>query len=188
MSKTNKANKRKEKLKARKRQGELNRLALADSLTAALYELCAPDFAEHVDDTGGIDIAGRKILFQFGQIAWNATLVGETDPASSMKLSLLNADEEKMLRDTFSKLIERKNTHWSNFRNRIDHVSVQLIGGKPVMKARPGIYIPAWISETPSPKPEPITPDAIRALRKKQALTQAVFAQKFGVSASTVCA
>ena len=101
---------------------------------------------------------------------------------------MLNADEEKMLRDTFARLIERKNTHWPNFRNRIDHVSVQLINGEPVMKARPGIYISTWLCKTPPPKPEPITPDAIRALRKKLALTQAVFAQKFGVSASTVCA
>lgn len=188
MSKMNKANKRKDKLKARKRREEMNRLALADILTAALWELCLPDWAEYVDDTGGIDIGGRKILFDFGQVAWNASLEGETDPINFMDLSSLDEDEQKIFRDEIIKLIKEKNTRWPNLRNRIEHVSVQFINGKTVMKVKPGIYIPAPDIEMSPTPPEPITPEEILALRKKRTLTQVVFAQKLGVSARTVSA
>lgn len=188
MSKANKANKRKNKLKARKRQEEMNRLALADILTAALLELCLPDWAEYVDDTGGIDIGGRKILFDFGQVAWNASLEGETDPINFMDLSSLDDDEQKIFRDEIVKLVKEKNTRWPHLRNRIEHVSVQFINGKTVMKVKPGIYTPAPDIEIPPALPEPITPEAIFALRKKRALTQVVFAQNLGVSARTVSA
>lgn len=186
MSKANKSNKRKEKLKEKKQKAQTNRLMLSDNLSSALEMLCSPDLPDYIDDSSGIDIVGRKILYKFGQIAWNAALIGETTSDDFMNFGNLAEDEQTIVRDEIARLIKAKNTRWPNFRVRIQNVSIQVHTGKVVIKAKPGEYVPAPKTETRPP--EPLTPEAILALRKELSLTQVVFAQKTGVSARVVSA
>ena len=71
MPKTDKAAKRKAKLRARKRQMNADRIGQATRLSSALERLCAPILPEYIDDSNGLDLIGRRIVYQMGMIAWN---------------------------------------------------------------------------------------------------------------------
>ena len=64
MPKTDKATKRKAKLRARKRQMNAARIGVATRLSAALERLCAPVLPEYIDDSNGLDLIGRRIVYQ----------------------------------------------------------------------------------------------------------------------------
>ena len=62
--KQDKAAKRKAKLKARKAHAELHRLHLAGRVAGALMDLCADVLPEYIDDSKGIDLVGRNIIWR----------------------------------------------------------------------------------------------------------------------------
>ena len=61
--KPDKATKRKAKQKARKIHAEQRRLHQTGRIADALMELCADVLPEYVDDSKGIDLVGRNILW-----------------------------------------------------------------------------------------------------------------------------
>ena len=69
MSKQNKAQKRKAKLKAKKQQALHNQQSLMERVSAALEKLCEPVLPEYIDDSNGPDLTGRNIVWQMGMIA-----------------------------------------------------------------------------------------------------------------------
>ena len=72
--KQNKVAKRKAKLKARKFHAEQHRLYQSGRIADALMDLCADVLPEYVDDSRGIDLVGRNILWRMGMVAWNIAL------------------------------------------------------------------------------------------------------------------
>ena len=74
--KPDKAAKRKAKLKARKFYAEQHRLHLSGRIADALMDLCADVLPEYIDDSKGIDLVGRNILWRMGMVAWNIAVTG----------------------------------------------------------------------------------------------------------------
>ena len=81
MSKQNKAQKRKAKVKAKKQQAIHNQQSLTERLSAALEKLCEPVLPEYIDDSRGSDLTGRNIVWQMGMIAWNIHVTGRKELA-----------------------------------------------------------------------------------------------------------
>ena len=81
MSKQNKAQKRKAKLKAKKQQAIHNQQSLTERLSVALEKLCEPFLPEYIDDSNGPDLTGRSIVWQMGMIAWNIHVTGRQELA-----------------------------------------------------------------------------------------------------------
>ena len=86
MQKTDKAAKRKAKLRVRKRQMNADRIGLATRLSSALERLCAPVLPEYIDDSRGLDLIGRQIVYQMGMIAWNIAVTGQREMADTALL------------------------------------------------------------------------------------------------------
>lgn len=42
-------------------------------------DLCADVLPEYVDDSNGVDLVGRGILWQIGMIAWNIAVTGRKE-------------------------------------------------------------------------------------------------------------
>ena len=84
--KQNKAAKRKAKLKARRVQAEQSRHQQHVRIADALMDLCADILPEYVDDSKGIDLVGRNILWRMGMVAWNIAVTGRREiDESSMR-------------------------------------------------------------------------------------------------------
>ena len=81
MSKQNKAQKRKAKVKAKKQQAIHNQQSLTERLSVALEKLCEPVLPEYIDDSRGPDLTGRNIVWQMGMIAWNIHVTGRQELA-----------------------------------------------------------------------------------------------------------
>ena len=88
--KQDKTAKRKAKLQARRVQAAQSRHQQHVRIADALMDLCADVLPEYVDDSRGIDLVGRNILWRMGMVAWNIAVTGrrEIDESSinTMKL------------------------------------------------------------------------------------------------------
>ena len=187
MAKISKQQKRKAKLKAKKQQVIQNQQLLTERLSIALEKLCEPIIPEYIDDSNGLDLTGRNIVWQMGMIAWNIHVTGRQELADcAFAGSKLDAEQLKMVRKEIAGLIQRKIELYPRQRTAIRDVSAVLINGLPRVKARPGdtfLELPA----NPASEPEkPITAKDIAALRKEMKLTQVKFAELFGVTARKV--
>ena len=187
MSKQNKAQKRKAKLKAKKQQMIHNQQSLTERLSVALEKLCEPVLPEYIDDSNGPDLTGRNIVWQMGMIAWNIHVTGRQELADcAFAGSKLDAEQQKMVQDEIAGLVQRKIELYPRQMIAIRDVAATLINGLPKAKARPGDAFPKQ-QEKPADEPEkPITAEDIAALRKAMKLTQVKFAELFGVTARKV--
>lgn len=156
MSKQNKAQKRKAKLKAKKQQAIQNQQSLTERLSVALEKLCEPVLPEYIDDSNGLDLTGRSIVWQMGMIAWNIHVTGRQELAECAFVgSKLDAEQRDMVRKEIAGLVQRKNELYPRQMTAIRDVAATLVNGSPRAKARPG----DTFSELPAkPVSEPESP------------------------------
>ena len=187
--KQNKAAKRKAKLKARKAHAEQYRLQLSGRIADALMDLCADVLPEYVDDSKGIDLVGRNIIWRLGMVAWNIAVTGRKEiDDSSVDEMRVDAESKKMVRDEINGLVRRKYEKYPDHRTSITDVSVLLVAGQARLKVSLGDTFPAMPIPDFNDKPEPLTPDQILTKRKGLGLSQAKFAATLGVSVKKVSA
>ena len=187
--KPDKAARRKAKLKARKFHAELNRLHLAGRVAGALMDLCADVLPEYVDDSKGIDLVGRNILWRMGMAAWNIAVTGRKEiDDSSVDEMRVDAESKKMVRDEINGLVRKKYEKYPELRTAITDVSVLLVAGQARLKVSLGDTFPAMPIPDFNDKPEPLTPDQILTKRKGLGLSQVKFAAALGVPVKKVSA
>ena len=187
MSKQNKAQKRKAKLKAKKQQAIHNQQSLTERLSAALEKLCEPVLPEYIDDSNGPDLTGRNIVWQMGMIAWNIHVTGRKELADcAFAGSKLDAEQQKMVQDEIAGLVRRKIELYPRQMTAIRDVAATLVNGSPRAKARPGDTFPELPAKTASEPEGAIAAEDIAFLRKEMKLTQLKFGEFFGVSARKV--
>lgn len=187
--KQDKAAKRKAKLKARKVHAELHRLHLAGRVAGALMDLCADVLPEYVDDSKGLDLVGRDILWRMGMVAWNIAVSGRKEiNDSSVGRMKLDAESQKMVRDEINGLVRKKYEKYPELRTAITDVSAVAVAGGAKLKVSLGDTFPAMPIPDFEEKPEPLTPDQILTKRKGLGLSQVKFAAALGVSVKKVSA
>ena len=187
MSKQNKAQTRKAKLKAKKQQAIYNQQLLTEHLSIALEKLCEPVLPEYIDDSNGQDLTGRHIVWQLGMIAWNIHVTGRKELAECAFAGLkLDAKQQAMVRKEIAGLVQMKIELYSRQMTAIRNVAATLVNGSPRAKARPGDTFPEPPGKPVSEPEKPITAEDIAALRKVMKITQVKFAELFGVTARKV--
>jgi len=107
--KQDKTAKRKAKLKAKRVHEENLRLQFNSRIANAIVDLCAEDLPDYVDDSKGIDLSGRLIIWQIGMIAWNIAVTGRREIGENA-ISKMRLDEgsQKIVRDEINKLVRLK--------------------------------------------------------------------------------
>ena len=187
MSKQNKAQKRKAKVKAKKQQAIHNQQSLTERLSVALEKLCEPVLPEYIDDSNGPDLTGRNIVWQMGMIAWNIHVTGRQELADcAFAGSKLDAEQQAMVRKEIAGLVQMKIELYPRQMTAIRDVAATLVNGSPMVKARPGDTFPQLPSKPASEPEKPLTAEDIATLRKEMKLTQVKFGELFGVSARKV--
>ena len=187
MSKQNKAQKRKAKLKAKKQQAIHNQQSLTERLSVALEKLCEPVLPEYIDDSNGPDLTGRNIVWQMGMIAWNIHVTGRQELAEcAFAGSKLDAEQQEIVRKEIAGLVQRKNELYPRQMTAIRDVAATLANGSPRAKARPGDTFPELPAKPASEPEKPLCAEDIAALRKTMKLTQVKFGELFGVPARKV--
>ena len=143
MAKPTKEQKRKAKIKARKQQAIHNQQSLTERLSIALEKLCEPILPEYIDDSNGLDLTGRNIVWQMGMIAWNIHVTGRQELADcAFAGSQLDAEQQEMVRKEIAGLVQRKIEIYPRQRTTIRDIVATLVNGSPRAKARPGGHIP----------------------------------------------
>ena len=187
--KQDKAARRKAKLKAKKAHAELLRQQHHVRIAAALTDLCADVLPEYVDDSKGIDLVGRDIVWRMGMVAWNIAVTGRKEiDDSSVTLMKLDAESRKMVRDEINGLVRKKYEKYPELRTAIANISAVADIGGAKLKVSLGDTFPAMPIPDFSDKPEPLTPEQILTKRKGLKLSQVKFAAALGVSVRKVAA
>ena len=187
MSKQNKAQKRKAKVKAKKQQAIHNQQSLTERLSIALEKLCEPVLPEYIDDSSGPDLTGRSIVWQMGMIAWNIHVTGRQELAECAFVgSKLDEEQQEMVRKEIAGLVQRKIELYPRQMTAIRDVAATLVNGSPRAKARPGDTFPELPAMPASGLEKPLCGEDIAALRKAMKLTQIKFAELFCVTARKV--
>ena len=187
--KQNKVAKRKAKLKARKFHAEQHRLYQSGRIADALMDLCADVLPEYVDDSRGIDLVGRNILWRMGMVAWNIAVTGRREiDESSINTMKLDEESRRMVRDEVNALVRLKYKKYPDLRTSISNVSAINVAGGAKLKVSLGDTFPAMPIPDFSDKPEQLTPDQILTKRKGLGLSQVKFAAALGVSVRKVAA
>lgn len=187
--KPDKAAKRKAKLKAKRVQTERLRHQLNSRIADAITDLCADILPEYVDDSKGIDLVGRDILWQMGMIAWNIAVTGRREiDDTSVDQMRLDAESRQMVRDEVNSLVRRKYEKYPELRTAVSKVSVIILAGRAKLKVTLGDTFPAMPIPNFNDTLEPVTSEQILELRKKLGLSQVKFAAALGVSVKTVSA
>ena len=150
---------------------------------------------EYIDDSNGPDLVGRRIVWRMGQIAWNIVVAGRRESISeAFQRTQLDVKQQKTVRNEIIGLIKRKISDFPTQRTAIRDFSVLLVSGVPRVKVRPGDTFPKIpFPEFSEPESEPkavsdVTPDVVRALRKRLKLTQVQFGEIFGMTSKKVSA
>ena len=187
--KPDKAAKRKAKLKARKFHAEQHRLHLSGRIADALIDLCADVLPEYIDDSKGIDLVGRNILWRLGMVAWNIAVTGRKEiDDSSVDTMKLDEESRKMVRDEVNGLVRKKYEKYPELRTAITDVAAVAVAGGAKLKVSLGDSFPAMPIPDFSDKPAPLTPEQILTKRKGLKLSQVKFAAALGVSVKQVSA
>ena len=187
--KQDKAARRKAKLKAKKAHAEQLRQQHHVRIAAALTDLCADVLPEYVDDSKGIDLVGRDIVWRMGMVAWNLAVTGRKEiDDSSVTLMKLDAESRKMVRDEINGLVRKKYEKYPELRSAIANISAvaDICGAK--LKVSLGDTFPAMPIPDFEDKPAPLTPEQILTKRKGLKLSQVKFAAALGVPVKTVSA
>lgn len=144
MQKTDKAAKRKAKLRVRKRQMNADRIGLATRLSSALERLCAPVLPEYIDDSRGLDLIGRRIVYQMGMIAWNIAVTGQREMAdTAFANSNLDEEQQTMVRNEILALVKKKYAEFPGYHTAIRAIAVSMSNGKSCLKVQIGDTFPA---------------------------------------------
>lgn len=163
MPKTDKATKRKAKLRARKRQMNAARIGVATRLSAALERLCAPVLPEYIDDSNGLYLIGRRIVYQMGMIAWNIAVTGRREQAdTAFENSNLDEEQRTMVRNEIHTLVKKKYADFSDYHTAIRAISVSMSNGKSSLKVQIGDTFPSL----PTPVSEESLPPTANPVRK----------------------
>ena len=187
--KPDKAAKRKAKLKAKRVHAEQLRRQLNDRISVALTDLCADILPEYIDDSKGIDLVGRDILWRMGMVAWNIAVTGRKEiDDSSVDEMRVDAESKKMVRDEINGLVRRKYEKYPALRTAIADISAVADIGGAKLKVSLGDTFPAMPIPDFEDKPEPLTPEQILTKRKGLKLSQVRFAAALGVSVKKVSA
>ena len=187
--KQDKTAKRKAKLKARRVQAEQSRHQQHVRITAALTDLCADVLPEYIDDSKGIDLVGRNILWRMGMVAWNIAVTGRKEiDDSSVDEMRVDAESKMLVRAEINGLVRRKYEKYPELRTAITDVAAVAVAGGAKLKVSLGDTFPAMPIPDFSDKPEPLTPEQILTKRKDLGLSQVKFAAALGVSVKKVSA
>ena len=187
--KQDKAARRKAKLKAKKAHAEQFRQQHHVRIAAALTDLCADVLPEYIDDSHGIDLVGRDIVWRMGMVAWNLAVTGRKEiDDSSVTLMKLDAESRKMVRDEINGLVRRKYEKYPELRTAIANISAVADIGGAKLKVSLGDTFPALPIPDFSDRTAPLTPEQILTKRKALKLSQVRFATLLGVSVRKVAA
>lgn len=187
--KPDKVAKRKAKLKAKRVHAEKLRHQQHARIAAALTDLCADVLPEYVDDSKGIDLVGRDILWRMGMVAWNIAVSGRKEiDDSSVSQMKLDAESLKMVRDEINGLVRKKYEKYPELRTAITDVAAVAVAGGAKLKVSLGDTFPAMPIPDFSDEPAPLTPEQILTKRKGLKLSQVKFATLLGVSVKKVSA
>ena len=187
--KPDKTARRKAKLKAKRVQAEQFRHQQHVRIAAALTDLCADVLPEYVDDSKGIDLVGRDILWRMGMVAWNIAVSGRKEiDDSSVDAMKLDAESRMLVLAEINGLVRKKYEKYPALRTAIADISAVAVVGGAKLKVSLGDTFPAMPIPDFSEKPEPLTPDQILTKRKGLKLSQVRFAAALGVSVKKVAA
>ena len=187
--KQDKAAKRKAKLKAKRVHEENLRLQFNSRIANAIVDLCAEDLPDYVDDSEGIDLSGRHIIWTMGMIAWNIAVTGRQEIGEDA-ISKMRLDEEsqKIVRDEINKIVRLKYKRYPELRTAVTHVTPIIVDGEAALKVSLGDTFPEMPIPEFDDEPETLTPEQILTKRKELGLSQAKFATALGVSVKKVSA
>ena len=184
-----KAARRKAKLKAKRVHAEQLRHQQHVRIATALTDLCADVLPEYVNDSKGVDLVGRNILWRLGMVAWNIAVTGRKEiDDSSIDEMRVDAESKKMVRDEINGLVRKKYEKYPELRTAINDVAAVAVAGGVKLKVSLGDTFPAMPIPDFDDKPEPLTPDQILTKRKALKLSQVKFAAALGVSVKKVSA
>lgn len=170
--KQDKAARRKAKLKAKRVHAEQLRHQQHVRIAAALTDLCADVLPEYVDDSKGIDLVGRNILWRMGMVAWNIAVTDRKEiDDSSVDEMRVDAEFKKIVRDEINGLVRRKYEKYPELRTAIKDVAVVAVAGGAKLKVTLGDTFPAMPIPDFSDNPEPLTPAQILTKRKDLGLS-----------------
>ena len=187
--KQDKAAKRKAKLKAKRAHEENLRLQQNSRIANAIIDLCADDLPDYVDDSKGIDLGGRLIIWQIGMIAWNIAVTGRKEIGeNAISKMRLDADSQKIVRDEINKLTRLKYKRYPALRTAVTHVTPVIVGGEAKLKVSLGDTFPELPMPVFDDAPETLSPEQILTKRKELGLSQVKFAAALGVSVKKVSA
>lgn len=189
MAKLSKEQRRNKKKQLQRRAKDQARHARSERFGIMLEELCSKALPEYVDDSVTPDLAGRKILWQMGMIAWNIVVTGREELAEgAFAGSRLNDEQQDMVRREIDGLVARMRRLYPRETRSIRAVAVIFKNGAMHAKVQPGEEFPP-VSDAREEHPREIPKgEEIFALRKQLKLTQVQFGAKIGVSARTISA
>ena len=187
--KPDKAARRKARLKAKKVLAEQHRHQLCGRIAAALLELCADSLPEYIDDSKGIDLVGRTILWRIGMTAWNLAVSGKKEiDDDAIKQTKLGAESEEIVRKEINNLIRKKYERYPSIQTIIAKISPCVTNGVPGLKVSLGDNFPAVPIPVFNDTAKTFTPEQILTKRKGLRLSQVKFAAALGVSVKKVSA
>lgn len=187
--KQDKAAKRKAKLKAKRVHEENLRLQFCARIANAIVDLCAEDLPDYVDDSEGIDLSGRHIIWTMGMIAWNIAVTGRQEIGEDA-ISKMRLDEEsqQIVRKEIDELVRLKYKRYPELRTAVLHITPVIVDGEAMLKVSLGDTFPEMPPPEFDDEPEKLTPEQILTKRKGLGLSQAKFAAALGVSVKKVSA
>ncbi len=189
MAKLSKAQRRNQKKQLQRRAKDQARHARSERFGVMLEELCSKALPEYVDDSATPDLAGRKILWQMGMIAWNIVVTGREELAEgAFAGSRLNDEQQDMVRREIDGLVTRMRRLYPRETRSIRSVAVIFKNGAMHAKVQPGEEFPPVSDAREEQARENPTGEEIFALRKQLKLTQVQFGAKIGVSARKISA
>ena len=187
--KQDKAAKRKAKLKAKRVHEENLRLQFNSRIANAIEDLCAEDLPDYVDDSEGIDLSGRYIIWTMGMIAWNIAVTGRQEIGeNAISKMRLDKESQQIVRREINELVRLKYKRYPELRTAVTHVTPIIVGGEAALKVSLGDTFPEMPIPELDDEPEAITPEQILTKRKELGLSQAKFAAALGVSVKKVSA
>ena len=121
-----------------------DRIGLATRLSSALERLCAPVLPEYIDDSRGLDLIGRRIVYQMGMIAWNIAVTGQREMAdTAFANSNLDEEQQTMVRNEILALVKKKYAEFPGYHTAIRAIAVSMSNGKSCLKVQIGDTFPA---------------------------------------------
>ena len=140
-----------------------DRIGQVTRLSSALERLCAPILPEYLDDSKGLDLIGRRIVYQMGMIAWNIAVTGQRELAdTAFKNSNLDEEQRTMVRNEIHTLVKKKYADFSDYHTAIRAISVSMSNGKSSLKVQIGDTFPSL----PTPVSEESLPPTANPVRK----------------------